>query len=229
MVREEFGPFLLHTDGKGKLLDAPIVAPGLRRPRAPSCPGVPPNLGRSNGFEAMALTTDGKRLVPVLEGPVTGQNPLERTMYEYDLKAHSGTPAGSGSTRWPSRGRVDLGHAALDDQLIVTERDNGQGPVGTVEEGVPGRPSRGGRDRSSVKHQFADLLRSTTRRRCPCVRAARRHRLGDPFSMPYYTIESVLPVSRVQIAIVNDTNFGSTGRNPCLPDYSDFIVVDLPR
>ena len=26
-------------------------------------------------------------------------------------------------------------------------------------------------------------------------------------------------------SVVNDTNFGSTGRNPSLPDYSDFIVV----
>ena len=26
---------------------------------------------------------------------------------------------------------------------------------------------------------------------------------------------------------VNDTNFGSTGRNAGLPDYSDFIIVKL--
>ena len=30
------------------------------------------------------------------------------------------------------------------------------------------------------------------------------------------------------MTIVNDTNFGSTGRNPALPDYSDFIVVSVP-
>jgi hypothetical protein len=27
---------------------------------------------------------------------------------------------------------------------------------------------------------------------------------------------------------VNDTNFGSTGRNPSVPHYSDFIVVKVP-
>jgi hypothetical protein len=53
--------------------------------------------------------------------------------------------------------------------------------------------------------------------------------LGDPFSMPYVTIEAVLPLGRARLAIVNDTNFGSTGRNPMLPDYSDFIVVKAPR
>jgi hypothetical protein len=52
--------------------------------------------------------------------------------------------------------------------------------------------------------------------------------LGDPFSMPYVTIEAVLPLGRARLAIVNDTNFGSTGRNPMLPDYSDFIVVKAP-
>jgi hypothetical protein len=42
------------------------------------------------------------------------------------------------------------------------------------------------------------------------------------------TIEAVLPVGGHRLAIVNDTNFGSTGRNPNLPDYSDFITVDVP-
>ena len=30
------------------------------------------------------------------------------------------------------------------------------------------------------------------------------------------------------LAFVNDTNFGSTGRNAALPDYSDFIIVSVP-
>ena len=53
--------------------------------------------------------------------------------------------------------------------------------------------------------------------------------LGDPFAMPYVTIEALLPLRGDRVAIVNDTNFGSTGRNPMLPDYSDFIVVKLPH
>jgi hypothetical protein len=44
----------------------------------------------------------------------------------------------------------------------------------------------------------------------------------------YVTIEAVLPLHGDRAAIVNDTNFGSTGRNPGLPDYSDFIVVTVP-
>jgi hypothetical protein len=52
--------------------------------------------------------------------------------------------------------------------------------------------------------------------------------LGDPFKMPYQTIEAVLQVGAKELAIVNDTNFGSMGRNPALPDYSDFVRVRVP-
>jgi hypothetical protein len=52
--------------------------------------------------------------------------------------------------------------------------------------------------------------------------------LGNPFRMPNQTIEAVLPVARSELAIANDTNFGSTGRNPSLPDYSDLIRVRVP-
>lgn len=52
--------------------------------------------------------------------------------------------------------------------------------------------------------------------------------LGDPFSFPYVTVEAVLPIGHDRLAFVNDTNFGSTGRNPALPDYSDFIGVEVP-
>jgi 3-hydroxyacyl-CoA dehydrogenase len=52
--------------------------------------------------------------------------------------------------------------------------------------------------------------------------------LGDPFAFPYQTVESVLPLGGNDLAVVNDTNFGSTGRNPTRPDDSDFIVVKVP-
>jgi hypothetical protein len=32
---DEFGPFLLHTDPQGRLLEAPIAVPGARSPQNP--------------------------------------------------------------------------------------------------------------------------------------------------------------------------------------------------
>jgi glycerophosphoryl diester phosphodiesterase len=50
--------------------------------------------------------------------------------------------------------------------------------------------------------------------------------LGTTFSFPYVTIEDVLPLDAKRLLVINDNNFPfSTGRNPGLPDYNDFIVV----
>src|SRR5262249_750421 len=59
---DEFGPFLIHTDATGKVLEAPIPLPGVKSPQNPFLqPGEQPNLPSSKGFEGMALSADGKR------------------------------------------------------------------------------------------------------------------------------------------------------------------------
>ena len=89
---EEFGPFIVHVDAKGKVLDAPVGIPRIagnapvRSPDNPYLFGRPNNLGGSSGFEAMALSRDGKTLYPILEGAVTGDDPLTRRVYEFDVK-----------------------------------------------------------------------------------------------------------------------------------------------
>ena len=66
---DEFGPFLLHTDLRGRLLEAPIPTPGVKSPSNPTlAEGETPNLANSKGFEGMAISPDGKTLYPMLEG-----------------------------------------------------------------------------------------------------------------------------------------------------------------
>ena len=65
---DEFGPFLLHTDRRGALLEAPIPLPGVKSPQNPFLGGQPFNLPRSKGFEGMAITPDGKTLLPCWKG-----------------------------------------------------------------------------------------------------------------------------------------------------------------
>jgi hypothetical protein len=68
---DEFGPFLLHTDAEGRLLDAPVPTPGVASPQNPTLPaGQAPNLAQSKGFEGMALSPNGRTLYPMPEGPV---------------------------------------------------------------------------------------------------------------------------------------------------------------
>jgi hypothetical protein len=196
-------------------------------PDNPLLLGRTPNLASSNGFEGMALSKDGKTLYPFLEGPLVGDDPLVRHVYEFDVAQRRYT-----GRNWTYRMSIP-GTLVSDavaysrEQLIVTERDNGQGPAAAWKKAfvvdVPGnRPS-------IQKREIVDLLDIDDRdgiSESP-IRPG-DFGLGNPFKFPYQTVEAVLPLSGNELAFVNGTNFGSTGRNPNLPDDSDFIVVNVP-
>jgi hypothetical protein len=229
---DEFGPFLLHTDMTGRVLEAPIPLPDVKSPDYPADFSPPfegvANLASSNGFEGMAISADGKTLYPTLEGPVTGDDPLVRRMYEFDLRT------GRYSQRRRTYRVADPSYlvsdlTALDGRrLVALERDNLQGAAAQHKQGFVVDLRRATADGSLAKRSVVDLLDIADPSLISLPGRPGDIGLGDPFSMPYVTIEAVLPLGRGRLAIVNDTNFGSTGRNPGLPDYSDFIVVRAP-
>jgi hypothetical protein len=223
---EEFGPFIVHADATGKILDAPVPTPGVMSPDNPLLLGRTPNLASSNGFEAMALSKDGRTLYPILEGPLVGADPLERVVFEFDVKDRRFT--GRRWTYMMTRPDTLVSDAtALDrDHFVVLERDNNQGPAAAWKRAFVIRtPSHGP---NIEKRQVLDLLDVRDPHLISLPGRPGDFGLGDPFRFPYVTIEAVLPYGGDRLAIVNDTNFGSTGRNPGLPDYSDFIVVRVP-
>jgi hypothetical protein len=224
---EEFGPFIVHVDGKGRVLDAPVPLPRVFSPDNPFLLGRTPNLASSNGFEGMALSKDGKTLYPFLEGPLVGDDPLVRHVYEFDVSERRYT-----GRNWIYRMSipgtlVSDAVAYGNDQLIVTERDNGQGPAAVWKKAfvidVPANKP------NLPKREIVDLLNVNDKDGISenPIRPG-DFGLGNPFKFPYQTVEAVLPLSGNELAFVNDTNFGSTGRNPGLPDYSDFIIVKVP-
>ena len=225
---EEFGPFIVHVDAKGRVLDAPVPLPRVFSPDNPFLLGRTPNLASSNGFEGMALSKDGDTLYPFLEGPLVGDDPLVRHVYEFDVKTRRYT-----GRNWIYRMSipgtlVSDAVAYSKDQLIVTERDNGQGPAAAWKKAfvidVPNnRPN-------IQKREIVDLLNINDKDGISenPIRPG-DFGLGNPFKFPYQTVEAVLPLSGNELAFVNDTTFGSTGRNPNLPDYSDFIIVKVPN
>ena len=220
---DEFGPYLLHTDRHGRVKEAPIPLPGVRSPDSAD-PGTP-NLARSNGFEGMAISKDGRTLYPALEGPVAGEDTHVRRVYEFDIDRRRYEPG------WREY-RVAQPQYLVSDftlwdggRFVSLERDNGQGLAARHKQAFEVALTR----QAAVKRRIADLL---SLRDPALISLPGRHSdigLGDPFSMPYQTIEAVLPLGSDRLAIVNDTNFGSRGRNPDLPDYSDFIVISVPR
>jgi hypothetical protein len=228
---DEFGPFLLHTDATGKVLEKPIPLPGVRSPDYPAdyppFPAPPANLASSNGFEGMAISPDGRTLYPTLEGPLADDaDKTIRRMYTFDIDRRLYV-GGHRTYRVADPSYLVSDLTALDSRRFVSlERDNFQGPAAVHKRGFVVDTRHG----TLAKRQVVDLLDLAD----PAAISPRGpvrpgdFGLGDPFKMPYVTIEAVLPVDKGELAIVNDTNFGSTGRNPSLPDYSDFIRVRVP-
>jgi hypothetical protein len=89
---DEFGPFLLHTSADGTMLDAPYALPGVMSPQNPNLGTAVPNLPRSKGFEGMAITSNGKLLYPMLEGPLTTDPDQRRLIInQFDLETRTYT------------------------------------------------------------------------------------------------------------------------------------------
>jgi glycerophosphoryl diester phosphodiesterase len=85
---DEYGPFLLHTDATGRVLEAPFPLPDVRTPESPDLGwSEVANLPSSKGFEGMAISQDGKFLYPMLGGALTGDpDQRRRFIYEFDLQ-----------------------------------------------------------------------------------------------------------------------------------------------
>ena len=223
---DEFGPFLLHTDARGTVLEPPIPLPGVRSPDHPSSTPAP-NLARSNGFEGMAISPDARTLYPTLEGPLADDaDKTIRRMYTFDI-AKRRYVGGYRTYRVADPSHLVSDLTALDARRFVAlERDNLEGPAAVHKQAFVVDTRHGALTKRVVLDQLDIADPEGISLRGP-VRDGDLG-LGDPFEMPYQTIEAVLPAGRKELAIVNDTNFGSMGRNARLPDSSDFIRVWVP-
>lgn len=232
---DEFGPFLLHTDATGKVLEVPIPLPGVKAPEDPTRPEQPVNLSSSSGFEGMAISKNGKYLYPSLERALEDDpEQLRRYIYEFDIKEREYT----GET-WSYR--VDPATGAQQEhvigdltqldrhRLLVIERDFLQGEAAEFSKVFVVDLRREDEGGFLVKREVVDLLDIRDPDRISLPARPGDFGLGDPFEFPYVTTEAVLPLDARRLVVLNDNNFGSRGRNPNLPDYNDFIVVKVDK
>ena len=219
---DEFGPFLLHTDASGRLLEAPYPLEGVRSPQNPFLKGAAPTLPRSKGFEGMAIAPNGKTLYPMLEGALIADPDQRRLIVnEFDVV----------STRYTGRQwfyRLEKPEYAIGDftavsdrLFLVIERDNGEGAAAQFKkiflvdlDEVNGA--------FLVKHEVVDLLQI----RDPYNLGG----FGATFRFPFQTIESVIPLNQREIGVLDDNNYPfSNGRVPGQPDPNEFIIIRLDR
>jgi len=226
---DEFGPFLLHTDETGRVLEAPIPLPGVQSPDNPTLGSNTPNLPRSRGFEGMAISQNRKTLYPMLEGALTTDpDQRRRLIYEFDLTREQYT----GVTYQYQMEAADnsIGDFTALDQhrFLVIERDGGQGATAQFKRIYQIDLRQVDAQGFLIKHELVDLLNIRDPHGISLPARAGDIGLGDPFQMPFVTIESVLPLDRERLLVINDNNFPfSTGRNPTLPDDSEFIIIRL--
>ncbi len=228
---DEFGPWLLHTDDTGKLLEPPIELDGVASPQNPPVAPFNPNptLPRSNGFEGMALAADGETLYPMLEGPLIGDpDQRRRLIYEY-------APDDGGYTGRTWQYRMEAAGNSIGDltqldrnRFVVIERDNLQGADAAFKRLYVVDFRDVGEDGFLVKRQVADLLHIDPDG-VPLGAKPGDVGLGGEFAFPFQTIEDVLPVGKDRLLVLNDNNFPfSNGRNPAKPDPNEAIVLRVP-
>jgi hypothetical protein len=238
-VGDEFGPWVLHFDATGVLLEPPIPVPGdLVQPTVPGNlmspnnpflvgPATQPN---SRGFEAMSSTPDGKYLYPILEGAtVVDPDPRRRFLFEFSM-ANSGFTGRVWQyhTERPDTLVADM--SALDDhRMVVIERDAGRGLTAVFRNVYVVDLRDVGPDGFLVKHQAVDLtaIPDPDLVSLPPIHTG-DVRLGDPFGVACESIEAIHVIDGQRLLLGCDNNFPNTGRNPTLADDNEFIVVKVP-
>ncbi|MDW5417037.1 esterase-like activity of phytase family protein [Iodobacter sp. CM08] len=169
-IGDEFGPFLIKADLKGKvlavfdtLLDGKVIRspdhPAITTPAAPSA-NVDFQVRRSKGFEGMAASKDGSKLYALLEGAVwdvatKANENLQGKDYlrvlEFDVKKEAWT-----GRHWKyvleNNANAIGDFNMIDDQTgLIIERDNGEG---TADKACPE-----GKKRSDCFHDLAKFKR----------------------------------------------------------------------
>jgi hypothetical protein len=219
-IGDEFGPYLLHADRAGRLLQAPVQLPGVFSPDNPERGSTPPNLAGSKGFEGMSRSPSGRTLYPMLEGPVAGDPADQLRINEFSLASASFT-----GRRFAYR-LADPGNAIGDttmvdeNRMLVIERDGLQGDAAAFKRifmvDLRDRDHDGLVDKTLV----ADLL--------DIANPNGVGGFGPVFRFPFTTIEDVVILDDHTIGVLNDNNFPfSSGRTPGQPDNDEFIVLRL--
>ena len=251
---DEFGPWILHFDETGVLLEPPLRVPAglvgstsdtgfLESPSSPfiSSPAQATVAG-SRGFESMAATPDGKYLYGLLEGAtVQDSNKDRRYLLEFSIPDRAFT-----GRVWQYRTQPTVTGVqqccfmadmwALDQhRMVVIERDNGRGaPVPPF----PATFSRGvyvidlrdvGSDGFLDKTRIIDLtaIPDPDLVSLPPIHAG-DVQLGNPFGVACESIEAIHMIDAERLLLGCDNNFPNTGRNPVLADDNELIVVRVP-
>jgi hypothetical protein len=229
---EEFGPFLLHTDRAGRLLEAPIPVPGARSPQNPTlkvAAGERPTVNGSKGFEGLGISPDRSVLYGLLEGATVDDNPGDLRIYRYDIKRHrfSGRyryrtelPAAvvntatlklaDGSLAYPGdvAPPATTGKSSIGELTVINDRQ-----AVIIERGPGGDYPNLSRQRGVYLVTFGRTADGGLVEKRPLIDLMaiadpqNTGKDGDFFRFPYGTIEAITPLGDEDFLIVDDNNY----------------------
>lgn len=229
-VGEEFGPFLLHFDADGTLLEKPIaLASGAKSPQNPYLqPGETPRVRASRGFEALAGSANGRYLYPVVEGSYADDPDLRRReVLEFDTKAGAYTGRTWNYETDQDANVVGDAFTARNGVLLLVERDDFEGDQAVTKRIYRVDLGRTDAEGKLEKTLVLDALRIANP---ALIGAGDGYGTGDPFSLPVQSLETVVQLKDGNLLIANDNNYpGNDARITGTPDDTEFDVIDLDR
>ncbi len=230
-IGDEFGPWVLHFDAEGRLLEAPHELPdGLTSVNHPTHPGPVPNSG---GFEAMAMSPNGHSLYALLEKGLPFDPVGIRRMYEFDTQTGTFTRLADykvevvGATATNPDPILVADAQALDShRLLLIERDNTGGGLAATYRRVYEVDLRDVEHGTLRKREVLDMtaIPDPDLVSLPAIHPGDVG-LGDPFLVTCESIEALRIISPHRLLLGCDNNFPNKGRNPNLADDNEFITV----
>lgn len=182
----------------------------------------------SGGFEGMALTTNRRTLLPLLEKPLVGSENNNLLIHEFDIKSKSYTGK---QYQYPLNERA----SAIGDFImfsknkgVIIERDGSQGDLNGFK-AIYEMELNPDEELVSKKLNL-DLLKIQDIRNISVPGLEGDVGIGKDFAFPFVTIESVVVFNPFLIGVLNDNNYPfSVGRHlgTGLPDDNEFILVWL--
>ena len=239
-VGEEFGPYLLHFNAAGTLMDEPVPHPFLRSPSNPEVMfhGASVTSQGSRGFESLAFNGDHSRLYAVPEAaptvdelrPVPGD---ERVLNFFEFDPATKTYTGRNPV-YRKDGPVTGNNIVIGDmanvganRFVLIERDSLFGSAAVVKRLYLIDLDVTDADGVLSKRLLVDLLDVSD----PLdIGGPLPDLASNKFNFPFDSIESVVVLDPHRLAVAIDTNYpDEDGRVKGRPDDTEVIRLTFAQ
>ena len=228
-IGDEFGPFILHFDETGVLLAPPIEPAFGMSPQNPHLGSEEPRVLPSRGFEAMAMSPDGTRLYPIVEGYFADdEDRLRRYVYEVDMTTGEYTDNSWQLHTETTENLIADAQAIDDHRLVILERDNFEWAQAAHKRLYVIDLDAPDENGFVSKHLAVNLLWIDNPDNIGSGQPDGGFGLGTTFAFALQSVEvvSLLPDGRVLVG--HDNNYpGGNGRVRGTPDDTELIILGV--